>query len=207
MNLGAKIIAVVFHPLLMASYLFALLSFTLPSALQPIQINFQQTFVLIIFLITFLLPAFNIGVFKMLGSIQSVTMPNRKERIMPFTFIFILYAAVTYLFYAKFGIGLHDNMFKFLVIIDVLVFIATFITYFFRISIHSLGMCGLLGILIPLNRISDNTLLFIPTVVMIVITGVVMSSRLLLNAHTAREVYIGAMTGLITGLSGMVILF
>ena len=207
MNLLARIISILFHPLLMATYLFLLLSIALPAALEPVQISSHRGFILLIFIVTFLLPALNIGIFKMFGSIKSITMVDRSERIIPFSFISILYGIVTYLFYSKFRVGLNDNVLKFLMIIDILVLMATLITIFYKISVHSLAIWGFLGVLFPLNKVSEDGSLFIPTIVLIVVAGFVMSSRLQLNAHTPREVLAGAMVGFATSFTGMIILF
>ena len=207
MNILARIVSLIFHPLLMATYLFLLLSATLPSALDPIQTSAHNGFILLIFLITFVLPALNIVVFRMMGSIKSLTMYNRQERFGPFLFISALYLIVTYFFYNNYRMGLHDTVFKLIIIIDALVILATIITLFFKVSVHALALWGLLGIVLPLNKIAENGQLLIPTVLIILAAGVVMSSRLKLNAHTPREIMIGSLVGFSTGQLGILVLF
>ena len=96
---------------------------------------------------------------------------------MPFAFIAILYIVVTYLFYARTRIDLNDNLLKFLVIIDGLVLVAAIVTFFYKVSVHSMGMCGMIVILLPLNKISEDGALFYPTIAVIVLAGLVMSAR------------------------------
>lgn len=134
-------------------------------------------------------------------------MPDRAQRVRPFFLIALIYGFVTYLFFIKSRISVDDNLFKLLIIIDVLVVVATLITLFYKVSIHTLGVTGILGILLPLNKVAENNALFIPTLVLIVIAGLVMSARLQLNSHTPREVLIGAVTGFAVGFFGMIILF
>jgi len=206
-NLLARIVSFVFHPLLLATYLFALFIFLFPAALEPIGSNGHLTFLLLIFCVTFLLPALNVGMFKMMGTIKSLEMKEKRERILPFIFISVLYIAITYLFYTRPRIGFDDNLFKFMLIIDALVLIATLTTFFYKISVHSLAAWGMIGILIPLNKVLEDNTLFYPTLIAIVFTGVVMSARLKLNAHTPREVMVGGMLGFATSFAGMIILF
>lgn len=203
----ARIISILFHPLLLATYLFGLLTFTLPAALDPLKEEGHLNFIFLIFCVTFLFPALNVGIFKTFGSIKTFAMKDRQERIIPFSFITILYIVVTYLFYSRTRIGLNDNLLKFLIIIDALVFVATVTTYVYKVSVHSLGICGLIGILLPLNKISEDGKLFYPTVAMIALAGVVMSARLQLNVHTPREVMIGAVLGFTTSFTLMFFLF
>jgi membrane-associated phospholipid phosphatase len=203
----AKVLSYIFHPLLLATYLFGLLTLTLPAGMDPLRAEGHWNFVFLIFCVTFLLPAFNILLFKFFGTIRSVTLEDRRERVVPFAFIAILYAAVTYLFYSRTRIGLSDNLLKFLIIIDVLVLLATIITVFYKISVHSMAIWAFIGILLPLNKVSEEGTLFYPTLASIVVAGLVMAARLQLHAHTPREVMIGAMTGLMASFVSMTILF
>lgn len=207
MTFVARIASLIFHPLLMASYLFVIMMYTLPAALSPLTPNLFKAFLVLIFLITFVLPVINIGIFKVFGSISSPTMPERRERVLPAVFIAILYLLMTYMFHSRFGISYTDNLFKMLVVIDLLVLIPVIITFFYKISIHSAGIAGLLGIIFPLNQISEDNALFYPTIGLMMATGVVMSSRLHLQAHTYREVTLGAMVGFTTGFLSMMLLF
>jgi hypothetical protein len=206
-SIAARIISFLFHPLLMATFLFSVLSFTLPSTLEPIQTTGHFNFILLIFIMTFALPVINFIIFKMIGSMRSLTMEKRSERILPFSFITILYIGVTYLFYTKSRVGFHDNVMKLLIIIDILVFVATIITFFYKVSVHALSVWGLVGILLPLNKVSEDNMLLLPTLVTIVIAGLVMSSRLQLQAHSAREVLIGSIVGFAISFAAVIIFF
>lgn len=206
-NLGARIVSILFHPLLLATYMFALFSFTLPAGLDPLKEDGHLNFVFLIFCITFLLPALNIGIFKTFGSIKSLAMEERQERIIPFSFITILYGVVTYLFYSRTRVSLNDNLLKFLIIIDLLVLVATLVTVFYKVSVHSMAIWGLIGILLPLNKVSEDGALFYPTVLSIAIAGMVMTARLHLNAHTPKEVMIGGMLGFAISFVSMTIMF
>jgi hypothetical protein len=206
-NALARLISILFHPLLMATYLFSLLAWALPSALAPLNTNAHLTFIFLLFIVTFLLPALNIGMFKLFGTIKSVSMIDRKERILPFVFISVIYVVITYLFYSKSRISLNDNFLKLMMIIDLLVIMATLVTFFFKVSVHSLAIWGLIGIMLPLTKIAEINTLFYITLVLIVVAGLIMSSRLQLGAHTSREVMWGGVLGLATSLAGMLLLF
>jgi len=206
-NVLARIVSILFHPLLLATYLFALFSLALPAGLDPLKDDGHWNFVFLIFCVTFLLPALNIGIFKTFGSIKSLAMEERQERVIPFSFIAILYIVVTYLFYSRTRVGLNDNLLKFLIVIDILVLTATVLTVFYKISIHSMAIWGFIGILLPLNKVSEDGALLYPTILSIVLAGVIMSARLQLHAHTPREIMVGGMTGFAVTFAAMVIMF
>ena len=191
----------------MATYLCAILMVAMPAALDPVRSEIFTGFLMLIFLVTFMLPAINIVLFKIFGTISSLAMEDRRDRVVPFVFVTLLYLLMTYLFYVKFKIDFTDNIMKFLIIMDLLVIGSTLTTFFYKVSVHSVGICGLLGILLPLNKVSEDSQLLYPTIGMIVVAGAVLSSRLQLNSHTPREVMVGGAMGFAIGFGGMNVLF
>ena len=159
----------------------------------------------LIFVFTFVLPALNVLMLLAFGNITSLTLGARQERIVPFVFISALYILVTFLFYYK--LPFSSNFNRLMLIITCMVVVSLIITLFYKISIHSLAMCGAIGILLPLNKVAEQADLLWPTVVTILIAGVVMSARLLIGAHTPREVMHGSLVGFLIGFSGMILLF
>ena len=192
----------VFHPLLMTTYLFLLLTYFLPVILQPAQPSIW--IILLIFVTTFALPAVNFLLLRLTGSIRDLSMPHRHQRILPFIFISAIYIFVTVMFYWKFPI---PNLLRLMMIVSALVVFATAVTFFYKISVHSLAMWGAVGMMLPMNKVSEIGSLLIPTAIVIVIAGMVMSARLALNAHTPREILIGSTSGFAIGFFGMIILF
>lgn len=199
----AKAVSVLFHPLLLTTYLVVLLGWFMPEMLR-IPTSRMLAFTAVVAVITFLLPALNLVLLKYLGSIRSLTMQQRSDRYVPFIMITIFYVAATVLFYTM--DSLSPNFVKLLTIVSILIVAATAITFFYKISIHSLAMWGAVGILLPLTKASLGQLVW-PTAIVIVLTGVVMSARLYLQAHTPREVLYGALTGFGIGFLGMNVFF
>lgn len=198
----ARIISVVFHPLLMTTYLFLLLTYFLPVVLQPARPSLW--IILLIFVTTFALPAVNFLMLRLTGSINDLTMPHRGQRILPFIFISVIYVFVTLMFYWKFPI---PNLLRLMVIVSSMVVFATLVTFFYKISVHSLAMWGAIGMMLPLNKVSEENTLLIPTILVIIVAGLVMSSRLALNAHHPREILAGSLAGFAIGFFGMILLF
>ncbi len=156
-----------------------------------------------VFAFTFVVPVINLLIFRYLGSVRSLQMETRQERVMPFIFISSLYVLVVYLFFYRLPFSANFN--KLMMIVALLVLTSTVITFFTKVSVHSLSTAGMIGILLPLIRFAPALLW--PTSAIIIIGGVVISSRLLLNAHTPRETLVGSIAGLAVGYGGMVIFF
>jgi membrane-associated phospholipid phosphatase len=201
---AAKIISVIFHPLLLTTYLVIILNLFFPSMLM-IKPENRIVIIGLIFTVTFVMPSLNILMMRYFGNITSVTLYSRQQRIGPFIFISLLYILITLLFYYK--VSFSQNFNKLMVIITCMVIISLLITFFYKISIHSLAASGGIGILLPLNKVTEEATLLWPTAFVIVAAGLVMSSRLLLDAHTPREVLYGGIVGFLVGFGGMVALF
>lgn len=193
-----------FHPLLLPTYLVLVLHYSFPSMLS-LKAEYSNTIIGLIFVFTFVLPSINLITLRYFGSISSLTLESRQQRILPFTFITLLYILVTFLFYAK--LPFSQNFNKLMVIISALVMVSLIVTLFYKVSVHSMAVSGGLGILLPLNQVTDQDNLLLPTVGLILIAGLVMSARLFLNAHTPREVMAGGVVGVSVGLVGMILLF
>jgi len=201
---AAKIISILFHPLLLTSYLVLILGYYFPSMLMIAPDRFN-TILVFIFCFTFVFPAVNILMFKQFGTISDYTMTAQRERIIPFVAISLIYVVTAILFYYK--LPFSQNFNNLILIITAMVVVSTLITFFQKVSVHSLAIWGGIGILLPLNKAVEQNYLLWPTAVAIVAAGAVMSSRLILQAHTPRQILVGSITGFIIGFSGIIILF
>jgi hypothetical protein len=207
MKLLAQFISVITHPLLLATYLFTLFAWLYPPAMFPVPERSFRGVLMLVFICTFLLPVINVYFFKVFGTISSMSMPLRKERIAPFLMIAVLYGVITYLLHAKLGLGFQDPFVKFLLIVDALVLASFIITLWMKASIHSLATGGLMVMLAMLNSMIENGVLFYPFLGAILLMGMVMTARLYLQVHTVKEVAVGFGIGCLVSAIGMIYLF
>lgn len=204
MRILATIISIIFHPLLITTYLVLLLGYYFPSLLMIAPENFKIILVFV-FCFTFLLPAVNMLMFKLFGTISSYTLDSRRERIIPFLAISLIYVVTTFLFYNK--LRFSPNFNHLILLVTVLVVVSSLLTLFYKVSIHSLALWGAIGIILPLNKALEQSYLLWPTVIALIIAGLVMSSRLYLNSHTPRQVLVGSLVGFSIGFLGIIFLF
>ena len=131
--------------------------------------------------------------FKFSASITSFEMLDRKERVLPFFFISIIYCLPTYLFYTK--IKVNNTVLIIFATISILLLLLTIITIFWKISLHSTGISGMIGFIVAINiKYPDNDLIY-PLIILILLAGAVMSSRLYLNCHRPEETFGGSIFG------------
>lgn len=204
MNLFARIISLVFHPLMYPTYLVFVLAWFIPRFLL-IPPAATLKFAGLVFAMTFVLPSANLVMFKAFGTISSLQLQQRRERLLPFVLITLVYAVVAAMFFYKVRVNINFN--KVMVIEVALALVATLATFYDKVSIHALAISGAVGIIVPLNKAVENGSLLVPTAVLVALAGLVMSARLYLNVHTPRQVMYGAFLGFAVGFSGMILLF
>ena len=142
-----KLISIVCHPLLMASYMSLILIYRAPElfAFQPDAVIY---FFLAVFLTTCLLPAFSIFSLKLFSNISSFELTDRKERPLPFLIILIWYGISSYLFIVR--LQLDPPFTTILIAVTILIFLLFILTKWFKISIHATAAWSTSGILAAL---------------------------------------------------------
>ena len=124
---------------------------------------------------------------------KSIWMKSKEERVVPFVFITIYYGLCSYLFLAQWKFNAIFSVI--LLSTTTTIFLITLITIRWKISAHSAGIAGALGFILAANlKFPDNQLMY-PILALVVLAGLVMSSRLQLNDHDSRQVYMGALLG------------
>ncbi len=166
--------------------------------------------VLMVFFSTFLIPSISVLLMKALKLIPSLELRNAEDRIGPFIVTAVFYLSTFYLMYRSPNIPVAFKACFLGAVIGL--FIAFFITLFSKISLHAVGMGGLLGmIIVTIFRANLATFLiyagsfgmieislFSLLAVTILLSGIVGTSRLLLDAHEPKDLYGGFLVGLAT---------
>jgi membrane-associated phospholipid phosphatase len=187
----AKVISVLFHPLLVPTYallLFINLNTHFVLAI-PIQVRYLMT--LLVFLTTFMLPALILLILRKFDVIKSMEMPERQERALPL----IIVSAFFYLtYYLLKQMEQYSIITLFMIGATMLILLCLIINYFTKISLHSTSWGGFLGALMgySLNARVD-VMLWLYAIILI--TGMVATARLILKAHTPAQVYGGFLLG------------
>ena len=67
---------------------------------------------------------------------------------------------------------------------------------YFKISMHAMGVGGMLGIFLVIMQ-TNSMLMTWPLCIALLITGIVCTSRFLISDHNAKEIYWGLAAGLL----------
>ncbi len=208
MRAAAHFFSIVFHPLFIVTYMSLILLWTNPFAFGWRHVAEASTLLIIIIMTTVTLPAIAVLMMKMLGWVSSFSLEDQYERIGPYIVGGIMYLSL-YLHLTRaesFPVSLR------IAVLGTLIGLWTcfFINNFTKISVHAAGMGGLVA-MVALTKLTfgydqaqigliGGTNLVVPVDMLlygiILMAGVVGTSRLILKAHILREVYSGFVVGL-----------
>jgi membrane-associated phospholipid phosphatase len=189
----AQVLSVLLHPLLIPTYLFCIVLYLLPPSVVTFPVERRWAIVVLVFCSTFIIPGLGTYFLYRQGHVGGLTLEHRPERNLPFFFTAVCFGVTSYIFYQE---AYFDRLFFYIMtLITLSVFLTFLFSFRWKISAHAVGVGGALGILFLLNKLlPENQLLYI-IVVAIILTGLVLSARLALDAHSPAEVYSGFLLG------------
>ncbi len=189
-----RIISSLLHPILFPLIGSVFYLFMVPKYISN---KYKLLILLIIFVGTYLLPIVLLFLLKKLKMIESFHLSSIEERKFPmllFTFLAVLIGRM---------------LFKIVIVNDLAIYfiaggLALLIIYGFlwlgvKVSIHTLGVGGLIGFVIKLSTIYHQNHLVV-LAGLFVIFGVIANARLNLRAHVFSEVVWGVLIGITTQL-------
>ncbi len=198
-----NVIDVLFHPIFIPLYsLYAIIHLYS----QYFLFNTESIFYLFVafFIITVLLPLLVLSIIKYYFLIFSSFNMNTKLERMLSVFIMLLFYIFLYFYFKNLSfpyfIGKLFGVFP--IILGVLLFLQLF---YFKISMHTYAIGSLLGLIFfyrfQLGVIAQFYLLSL----IVLLSGLIISSRLLAGAHNLKEVLTGFVSGLIVAFFSMLI--
>ncbi|MFC2080806.1 PAP2 family protein [Bacteroidota bacterium] len=186
----SKAISYIFHPLIIPS-LGMLVIYNSGTYLAYLPFDMKKWMLLIVFLSTFVVPLAFIPFFLYQRVIMNLQMGSRRERFVPMAVSFILYI---FCFYLIRRISIPHMYHSFLLSCMLAVFAAMLITLKYKISLHMVGLGGLVALIGFLAFYLKVDLRFYLGI-SVLITGLIGTARIILKAHTPGEVYTGFLTG------------
>ncbi len=186
----AKIIAIIFHPLLMPVYGLAII-FSAPTLLEYLPFNVKKLLILIMLVNNVLLPLSLLPFFIHRNIITSWTISEKKERNILLIITTVLYCATSFII---FRFPIPGFLKSFIFASAFLSLMVTVINFWWKISIHSVGAGSLIGLVLILS-LKMLTPLEWYLILTIIAGGLILSSRLKLNLHNPQQVWVGLLAG------------
>ncbi len=219
LKVSAKIISYLFHPLMVMSYGLIMLLIINPYMFGYSTPLGGDKLLLVVFMSSFVLPAFAAVMMKFTGLIPSLEMnQDRMDRIGPLIVTSIFYLWLARNFYEHPSIPPIFSSYVLGATLSLLT--AFFINLFKKLSLHGVGMGGWLMLTIFMFKYFDfdafslnfggysyniglNYWLFL----VLLLSGMVGTARLALKAHQLNEVSIGFIVGMLGQIVAFRLLF
>jgi membrane-associated phospholipid phosphatase len=190
----AQVISVVFYPLFVPTYAFAIL-LTMPayfSALMPAGAKWMV--IGLVFLTTCLLPTLFIFAMIKTGMVTTTYLSKREDRTMPYI-VGIIFFYLTYYILKKLQIS--PVYYYFVIGATLLNILVMGINFFWKISSHTASVGALAGMILGLSYFLGN-FYFLFIAITLLSAGITGFARLKLQAHTPAQVYAGFLLGFFT---------
>jgi hypothetical protein len=202
-QIAARIVSFVFHPLFIPVYLSWFLIYINP--IFPAFSPWEKTLLLIRFLVMYtIFPMATVLLAKGLGFVQSIYLKTQKDRIIPYV------ACGLYYFWMWYVLRNQPAFPRELVLLALAVFIASsgglIANSYLKVSMHAISVGVMLVFIMLIAFLSTSNFGFYIAVALLV-TGVVCSARLITADHHPAEVYVGLFIGALSQLVAFWIMF
>lgn len=184
----------------MPTLLFGILFYQTPGVLglDAFPATFRGSLLLLLSVGTFGIPSLLIYYLFRSRFIPSLYLEDRLDRRLPYLLTGLIYSGLTILFATRMQL-ISETSPEIAIILGSIttsILLVGIISLYWKISAHSVGIGGVLGTLIAITiKFGETDLIFI-LVLLTAITGLVMSARLYLNAHTIAQVNAGLLMGI-----------
>ncbi len=189
----ARVLSILFHPLLMPTYAMLLLFNVDSHYLMVLPGDYQLMLLAFVFSFTFILPTISMFFLLKLKVIDSLEMNSSKERPIPLIIVALFFYA-TYHLLRQFPVNTVFTVF--MLRATLLVLFSLLVNYLSKISIHMVALGGLLGTFIGFSFLLHQDIR-IYMYLIILISGITGTARLSLDAHSPAQVYAGFAMGVL----------
>ncbi len=187
----ASVFSILLSPMLMPTY-GMIIAFQL-STYQILLTTDKLIVIAVIAALTCVIPGILFLVMKYFGILSDVHLNNRRERFLPYATIIVCYVvAALYLF----NINAPTWMWMFLFGAGVASLVSLVVNIVWKISAHMAGIGGIIGLLCKINNFGDGVFDLMPIIcVVIIVAGILGTSRLAMERHTLWQVITGVLNG------------
>ncbi|MEO1516064.1 MAG: hypothetical protein AAFV95_13660 [Bacteroidota bacterium] len=206
----AFLFSVVFHPLIIPTYMLIILLLVNPYLFGVNELWDSRLLILIVFVSTFFIPAFCVFMMKVLELIPDLQLEDRQDRIIPYIATGVFYLWLFWNLYNNNDIPVAFR--NCMLGATIALFMAFFINLFSKISVHAVGMGGLVGMIVITTALFSYGSFTIPgspfgglelsmgllLIIALLTSGIVCTSRLILNAHNLQDLYGGFLVGMVS---------
>jgi len=190
----ARLISYLFHPLWMPVYIFFLAVNTDPYLYAFFPREMITLFILILG-INVIAPGLSMLFMLRKGLIGDLDVTNRKERLVPFLLV-LMYYLISYIMLRYWALPVPSVIYSMFISVMLVIILALIVNAYWKISIHMMGVGGLLGSFLGLFYLHGYSNVNL-TALLILIAALTGFARLYTNKHDLPQVYVGFGAGVV----------
>lgn len=193
LRMVATVLSYLFHPLFIPIYVVAFLLYLQPLVFAGFSMAEKKQTLLIIILNLVFFPLITVLLLKALGFIDSLYLRSQKDRIIPYiaTGIFYFWAYTVFKQQPHYPLLLTSFVLGAFLAASA----ALIVNIYFKVSMHALGLGGWLGLFLIMTG-SNSLLVIWPLAMLVLISGLVLTSRMILGSHGPKDIYAGLFGGI-----------
>jgi hypothetical protein len=192
----AHIISVVFHPLFIPVYAVWYIAFVHPLFFTGMNDSVRSWILIRVSINMVLFQLVTVLLLKGVGFIDSIFLRTQKDRIIPYITAGIFYFWMYLVFHNQLFLPLILPAFVFGAFLATSA--ALIANIYFKVSMHAIGVGGLLGLLLVILFYTHSTIaVAAPLMITLLITGLVCTSRLMVSDHKQGDIYMGLFIGIV----------
>ena len=196
----AYLFSYLFHPLFIPLYATYYLVFIHPDYFSGISDKGKLWILLRVAYNMVFFPMVSVLLLKGVGFINSIFLKTQKERIIPYIISNIFFFWMYLVFHNQSEVSTVLTSFVFGVFISSSV--ALIVNIYFKISMHAIGVGGLLALMLIILFTNTSSPVTLPFVVTLLIAGMVCTSRMIVSNHTQKDIYGGLLCGIFCQIIG-----
>ena len=194
LRIAAKIISYIFHPLFIPVYL-SWLAVESQSFLFGVFSEWEKTIFISRFGVMYIMfPLVSVLLMKALGFVSSIHLNTQKDRIIPYVVCMIYYWWMWYVLHNQ------PEYPKQFVILSFAIFLASIgglmANINIKISMHAIG-AGIMAAFVMLLGFSQDINFGVYISISILLAGIICTARFIDSDHTAKEIYVGLLVGVL----------
>ena len=192
----AYVFSVVFHPLFIPVIATWYLAFLQPGYFTGMPTQDKTMILIRVASNTIFFPLLTVLLLKAVGFIKSIFLKTQRERIIPYIATNLFYFWMYLVFKNQAEVPLILTGFVFGIFLASS--LALLANIYFKISMHALGVGALSGLMLLIIFSGLSYAIFLPAMIVFILTGIVCTSRLIVSDHTPFDIYSGLLIGILS---------
>ncbi len=192
-RLLAHLFSIIFHPLFIPAYIAAFLLFVHPYVFSGFSEKLRELRLISVVLLTAFFPAFVVFLLRQLKFIDSIQLRTQKDRIIPYISSMFFFF---WIFYVSRSLPDSPPIFVTLLLgVFISSIAALMANIYYKVSMHALAMGGMFCFFVLL-AMQGTFSMGIYLSIVVLIAGLVCTSRFIVSDHYPFEVYSGFLLGI-----------